>query len=176
MIPVVLYQTDINNFEKALPKLKAEQSTETFAYKKENEYIFIDDKGNEICNKDYDSIENGDDIEGTIVEIRNEKDEIIDTGLTDEEGRLKIKELPSGKYCFVQKEVKEKYLFSNEKQCISIDDSKKLWKVSFVNKISKRVVDVPDTLENIPYFLGVAIVIIVITIGGFFYQKVHFRN
>lgn len=63
MIPVVLYQTDINNFEKALPKLKAEQSTETFAYKKENEYIFIDDKGNEICKKDYDSIENGDDIE-----------------------------------------------------------------------------------------------------------------
>ena len=120
--------------------------------------------------------ENGDDIEGTIVEIRNEKDEIIDTGLTDEEGRLKIKELPSGKYCFVQKKIKGKYLLSNEKQCISIDDSKKLWEVSFVNQISKKVVDVPDTLENIPYFSGVAIVIILITIGGFFYQKVHFRN
>ena len=108
--------------------------------------------------------------------IALKKDEIIDTGLTDEEGRLKFKELPSGKYCFVQKKINEKYLLSNEKQCISIDDSKKLWKVSFVNKISKRVVDVPDTLENIPYFLVVVIVIIVITIGGFFYQKVHSRN
>lgn len=120
--------------------------------------------------------ENGDDIEGTTVEIRNEKDEIIDTGLTDEEGRLKIKELPSGKYCFVQKKINEKYLLSNEKQCISIDDSKKLWEVSFVNQISKKVVDVPDTLENIPYFLGVIISIIVITVGGFIYQKAHSRN
>ena len=120
--------------------------------------------------------ENGDDIEGSVIEIRNEKDEILDTRMTNEEGRIQLNEIPLGKYCFVQKKVSDKYLIHREKQCILVHDKKKLWEVSSMNQISKKVVELPDTLEDIPYFLFFIITIAIITIGGFIYQKVYSRS
>ena len=45
-----------------------------------------------------------------------------------------------------------------------------------MNQISKKVVELPDTLEDIPYFLFFIITIAIITIGGFIYQKVYSRS
>jgi len=47
---------NMQHVENALPKLQEEKNLERYVYKKDNMYIFLDDRGNKITTKDYDDM------------------------------------------------------------------------------------------------------------------------
>ena len=54
--PIIMFSININNLKNAIPKLQEEKNLETYVYKKDNNYIFLDNKGNEIAKRDFDEL------------------------------------------------------------------------------------------------------------------------
>lgn len=54
--PIVMFIISVNNLKTALPKLKEESNMETYVYKKDGMYIYLDNQGNEIARKDFEEI------------------------------------------------------------------------------------------------------------------------
>ena len=55
--PIVMFIISVNNLKTALPKLKEEANMETYVYKKDGMYIYLDNQGNEISQKDFEEME-----------------------------------------------------------------------------------------------------------------------
>lgn len=118
----------------------------------------------EITKKD---LITGDVIPNTILEIYTDKDELIYTGRTNEEGKILIENLKYGKYYFIEKEAPEGYQINNEKMWFEILEDGKIVKSELSDE--KIIVEVPNTLKNdyMPFImLGIsALGIGVITYG-----------
>jgi uncharacterized surface anchored protein len=95
----------------------------------------------------------------TLIEIYNEKDELVFSGRTDENGKITIDELRYGKYYIVEKEAPEGYQLNSEKMWFEILEDGEIVKAEM--KDEKIVVEVPNTLQNdyVPFImLGITVV------------------
>ena len=112
-------------------------------------------------------ISTGEVLPNTLIEVYNEKDELVFSGRTNEEGKIIIKNLRYGKYYFVEKEAPEGYQINNEKIWFEILEYGKIVKSELSDE--KIIVEVPNTLKNdyMPFImLGIsALGIGVITYG-----------
>ncbi len=76
----------------------------------------------------------GDIIPNTIIEIYNADDELLFTKITDEDGKVIIKELPVGKYYIIEKEAVTGYLITEEIVEFEIKENGEIVKAEMTNK------------------------------------------
>lgn len=79
----------------------------------------------------------------TLIEIYNDKDELIYSGKTDDKGQITIEELRYGKYYILEKEAPEGYNLNEEKMYFEILEDGKIVKCTMVDE--KIVIEVPNT-------------------------------
>ena len=83
----------------------------------------------------------GEEIPNTKIEIYTDKDELIYTGLTDENGQVIIDNLFAGTFYLIEKEAPEGYLLNDEKIYFTILENGEVIKTS----MDDEKVDMPDT-------------------------------
>lgn len=110
----------------------------------------------------------GDAIPNTKIEIFTENDELIYSGVTDNDGKIYIKNLPVGQYYIIEKLSAPGYKLSNEKQYFTILDDEEVVKMNMTNE--KMEVVVPDTLKN-NYLDIILKSIILLSSGIIIYEK-----
>lgn len=93
----------------------------------------------------------------TLIEIYNDKDELIFSGKTDETGKVIIEELKYGKYYIIEKEAPEGYTLNPEKMYFEILEDGKIVKASMSDE---KIVEVPNTFKNDDLTLGMVGLII----------------
>ncbi len=104
----------------------------------------------------------------TLIEIYNEKDKLIFSGRTDENGKITIPEIRYGKYYIVEKEAPEGYKINEEKMYFEITEDGQVVKCNMLDEAYK----VPSTgLSNINYELIGSIVLIISGLGLLLYEK-----
>ena len=106
----------------------------------------------------------------TLIEIYNEKDELIFSGRTDENGKITIPEIRYGKYYIVEKESPEGYTLNPNKMYFEILEDGKVVKATMTDE--KIVVEVPKTGMNdfkLIYILGT--IFIIVGVGILIYVK-----
>lgn len=54
--PIVMFIISVNNLKEALPKLKEEVNMETYVYNKDGVYVYLDNQGNKLTQKHFESI------------------------------------------------------------------------------------------------------------------------
>ena len=82
-------------------------------------------------------------IPNTIIEIYNDKDELLLTRETDENGKVIISNIPIGKYYIIEKEANSMYQITNEKVFFEIKENNEVVKANMTNE--KIVTHVPKT-------------------------------
>ncbi len=98
---------------------------------------------------------NGEPIPNTIIEIYTDKDELIYSGKTDKDGKVKLTKLPIGKYYIKEKEAATGYLVNDEKMFFEIKDNGEVVKANMTNKkitgsfeLSKADLSTDEPLPN----------------------------
>ena len=79
----------------------------------------------------------------TLIEVYNEKDELVFSGRTDENGKITIENLRYGKYYFLEKEAPDGYTINPEKMYFEILEDGEIVKCTMVDE--KVVIEVPST-------------------------------
>lgn len=87
----------------------------------------------------------------TLIEIYNEKDELIFSGRTDENGKITIENLKYGKYYIVEKEAPEGYTLNEEKMYFEVKEDGEIIKCTMTDD---KIVEVPNTNKNNDLVLG----------------------
>lgn len=82
----------------------------------------------------------------TLIEVYNDKDELVFSGKTDENGKITIEDLRYGKYYFVEKEAPDGYTLNPEKMYFEILEDGEIVKCTMVDE--KVVIEVPNTGVN----------------------------
>lgn len=82
----------------------------------------------------------------TLIEVYNDKDELVYSGRTNEEGKIIIEELRYGKYYFIEKEAPDGYTLNSEKMYFEVLEDGEIVKCTM--KDEKIVVEVPITFKN----------------------------
>lgn len=80
-----------------------------------------------------------------LIEVYNEKDELVFRGLTDKEGCIVIENLSYGKYYIVEKEALEDYYLFEDRLYFEILEDQQIVTVSLENE---KIVHVPETGKN----------------------------
>ncbi len=112
----------------------------------------------------------GDKVNGSVFELYDSEENLIYTGLTNEEGNILIGDLIPGSYCFYQTKVPDGYILQ-DKSCFEVDGSLSEFTHIVSNKrVGNSVISVPDTLKNVGFWLGICGGILVL-LGGIWYQK-----
>ena len=113
----------------------------------------------------------GKSLEGVLVEVLDNKKQVFYTGITDEDGKFKVKNLPSGQYCFHQKKIGSDYLLNEKDVCVEIDSSQEIWHVQMINELAPtKWIPIPNTYEERNDILKL-VMFFLIGIGGFLYRK-----
>lgn len=111
-----------------------------------------------------------DNVSGSVMEVFDEEGDKIFTGITNEDGVIKIDNLKYGDYCLVQKKVDNKYIINDDKICFSINDNKGS-KVEIVNiEGSNKMIRIPNTFSNKKIRKKLLVVILFI-LGGILYKN-----
>ena len=98
----------------------------------------------------------------TLIEIYNDKEELVFSGRTDELGQIKIERLPLGKYFILEKEAPSGYKINTEKMYFEIKENNEIVKCTMTNE----VFEVPNTgLSNINFEIIVSIVLVISGLG-----------
>ena len=87
----------------------------------------------------------------TLIEIYNEKDELIFSGRTDENGQVIIEELEYGKYYILEKEAPTGYTLNEEKMYFEVKEDGEIIKCTMTDD---KIVEVPNTNKNDTLALG----------------------
>ena len=98
----------------------------------------------------------------TTIEIYNDKDELIFTGKTDENGMIVIEKLEYGKYYILEKEAPKGYTLNTEKMYFEIKENGEVVKCSMKDE---EIIKVPNTEANEFPFLELGS--LVLCIAGF---------
>src|SRR5574344_1122385 len=98
----------------------------------------------------------------TTIEIYNDKDELIFTGKTDENGMIIIEKLEYGKYYILEKEAPKGYTLNTEKMYFEIKENGEVVKCSMKDE---EIIEVPNTEANEFPFLELGS--LVLCIAGF---------
>ena len=106
----------------------------------------------------------------TLIEIYNDKDELIFSDRTDENGQIIIEELEYGKYYILEKEAPEGYQLNPNKMYFEIKEDGEIVKSNMTDELI--IVEVPNTeLNEFPLFELVSIVLVGLGAGVIFYAK-----
>ena len=105
----------------------------------------------------------------TLIEIFNEKDELVFSGRTDENGKIIIEELEYGKYYIVESEAPEGYQINNEKMYFEILEDGEIVKCTMTDE--KIIIEVPNTEEN-SYIIPISVLLIGISTGVIIYEEI----
>ena len=97
----------------------------------------------------------------TTIEIYNDEDILIFTGITDDEGKIVIDRIPQGKYYILEKNAPEGYLLNPDKMWFEIKDNGDV--VKSIMK-DERIIEVPNT-DTTDYKIIVKIGITLLVIG-----------
>ena len=90
---------------------------------------------------------NGEAIEGVVIDIYTENDELIFSGVTDSEGKIVVEELYKGKFYILEREPKTGYRKNEEKLYFEIKENNEVVKAKMTNK--KYEGDLEFTKEDI---------------------------
>ena len=121
----------------------------------------------------------GEEIKGSIFEFYDEEDNLIYTGVTDEEGKIKIKDLPQGVYYYSQINVPSEYILDSSKNHFEILELFGDKEVQFVNLLApKRWIEVPNTFQDRQGLMKLILLVIlgIIGIGVMTYRKRNRQN
>lgn len=118
-------------------------------------------------------ISTGEVLPNTLIEVYNDRDELIFSGITDENGKILIENLRYGKYYFVEKLAPEGYQINNEKMWFEIFEDGKIVKSELSDE--KIIVEVPNTLKN-DYMSFIMTGISVLGIGVITYGTIKKRK
>ncbi len=112
----------------------------------------------------------GDSLPNTLIEIYNDKNELIFSGRTDEEGKITIPEIRYGKYYILEKEAPEGYTLNPEKIYFEILEDGEIVKATMLEE--KVIVEVPSTGIINFHLTEIAGALLIITgIGAIIYDK-----
>ena len=105
----------------------------------------------------------------TVIEIYNEKDELIFKGKTNEKGQIVIKNIKYGKYYIIEKEAPEGYTINPEKMYFEIKEDGEIIKATMKDE---KIIEVPDTEKNkFPYFELGSLLVSAVGLGMIVYAK-----
>lgn len=90
-------------------------------------------------------LDDGNLIPNTKFNIYSNNDELIYNGITNQDGKIEISDLPVGKYYILEKLAAPGYEIDNNKYFFEINNNK-ITKENITNK--KMIVEVPDTMKN----------------------------
>lgn len=107
-------------------------------------------------------VSTGEPLPNTLIEIYNEKDELIFSGRTDENGKITIPEIRFGKYYILEKEAPEGYTLNPERMYFEILEDGEIVKATMTDE--KVIVEVPSTGITDSHFIE--IVGALLTLGG----------
>lgn len=111
-----------------------------------------------------------DTIPNTKIEVYTEFDELIYTGITDEDGKVIIEDLYIGNYYIVETEPSEGYLLSEEIIEFEITEDGQIVEKFMTNQFI--IIDVPITEKNVvPYNVIIILSMVTIGIGLIVYAK-----
>ena len=110
-------------------------------------------------------------IPGVEIKIFTEEDEEIFTGITDENGKVVIKDLPVGKRMYIiETKPAENYQITEEKVYFQILENGEVVKATMTNE--KVIFDVPDTDVTDNHIIEIfALALIILGLGAMFYGK-----
>lgn len=105
----------------------------------------------------------------TTIEIYNDRDELIYTGTTNEEGKIVIEELEYGKYYILEKKSPEGYNLNTEKMYFEIKEDGQIVKCTMKDE---KIIEVPNTELNDLHIKEIgSIMLCVAGIGVIIYAK-----
>ena len=109
-------------------------------------------------------ISNDKPVPNTLIEIYDEKDNLIFSGRTDENGKIIIENLEYGKYYILEKEAPKGYKLNPEKMWFEIKTDGEI--VKAVMKDELEIIEVPNTKKNEKYEVIIGgTIILVLGIG-----------
>ena len=107
-------------------------------------------------------------IPNTIIEIYDIKDNLLFTKETDQNGKIIINNLPSGKYYIKEKEANKNYLITDEIIYFEIKENNEINKVTMVNE----KIEVPKTGKNDQLIINLlSSTFILLGVMGIVYEK-----
>ena len=109
----------------------------------------------------------------TTIEIYNDKDELIFTGITDEEGKIVIEELEYGKYYILEKNAPEGYQLNPEKMYFEILEDGEIVKCTMTDE--KVIVEVPNT-DSSNYIIQISLILMGLATGVVVYEEIKKRK
>lgn len=116
----------------------------------------------------------GEALPNTLIEIYNDKDELIFRERTDENGKVIITDLKYGKYYIIEKEAPEGYTLNPEKMYFEIKENGEIVKATMTNE---KEIDVPITLKNdYKELLISGLVLMTVATGMIIYGKIKKRK
>ena len=128
----------ILNKEKYYFELKETDATTPIVLEYYEAINYLRNGNLEIIKKDAD---NGKVVPNTKIEIYTENDELIYTGMTNEDGKIILNKLPIGKYYIIETVASEGYRINNEKIYFEIKRNNQNVKVTLKNeKIKSKVI------------------------------------
>lgn len=111
-------------------------------------------------------LSDGTPLPNVLFEIYNDKDELVFSGRTNEEGIILVNNLKYGKYYILEKDAPEGYILNEEKMYFEILEDGEIIKSTIANE--KIKVEVPNTLKNDYLTIGM-IGLILLGTGTFIY-------
>ncbi len=99
-------------------------------------------------------VSTGEPLPNTLIEIYNEKDELIFSGRTDDNGKITIPEIRYGKYYILEKEAPEGYTLNPERMYFEIKEDGEIVKATMTDE--KVIVEVPNTGLTDSHFIEIA--------------------
>ena len=109
----------------------------------------------------------------TLIEIYNDKDELVFSGRTDENGQIIIEELEYGKYYILEKEAPEGYTLNPERMYFEVKNDGEIIRCTMTD--DKIIVEVPNT-DARDYLIEISIALIGIATGVVIYEEIKKRK
>ena len=90
-------------------------------------------------------VSTGEPLPNTTIEIYTSDDELIFTGVTDENGKIIIKDLAVGDYYILEKNAPDNYKINPERMYFSIKENGEIVKATLTDEL---IIDIPNTSKN----------------------------